>query len=360
MSRDLRELMPEEIAALMKEMGEPAFRAGQIFGWLQKEGITSYQEMSNVPAALRQKLEQEYPLIRPQLLRRQESSDGTKKYLFALADGQAIEAVLMSHREETGHIRRTLCLSSQAGCPMGCVFCATGSLGLQRNLSTGEMVSQVLEVAAIEKRNIHNLVYMGMGEPLLNMEAVLKSIRLLNHAQGQKIGIRRVTLSTCGLPEQIRRLADEGLDLVLAVSLHGPDDETRSRLMPVNNRYPLKELMAACRYYAEASRRRITFEYIMIKDLNIGEQAAAKLGKLLSGIPCNINLIPVNPGPHGFVRPGRQEQLRFRQALEEAGIAAVIREERGADIDGACGQLAGKAAAEPENEQNLKFKVSDH
>jgi 23S rRNA (adenine2503-C2)-methyltransferase len=350
MSKDLRELLPEEIAGLMRDMGEPSFRAGQVFAWLQKAGVSSYQDMSNIPAGLRQRLEASCPLPRPRLLRRQESGDGTKKYLFALRDGEAIESVLMSHREETGHIRRTLCLSSQVGCPMGCVFCATGGLGLKRNLEAGEIVSQVMEVRAIEKMNIHNLVYMGMGEPLLNMEAVLKSIRLLNHAQGQKIGIRRITMSTCGLPDQIRRLAAEGLDLVLAVSLHGPDDEIRGRLMPVNKRYPLRELLAACRYYAAAGNRRITFEYIMIKDVNVGEEAAAKLGKLLAGIPCNINLIPVNPGAHGFVRPGRPEQLRFCQALGRAGLTAVIREEKGTDIAGACGQLAaGKTAAQPVN-----------
>jgi 23S rRNA (adenine2503-C2)-methyltransferase len=323
-------------------MGEPAYRGEQIFTWLHKEGATDYASMSNIGKPLRLRLAEEYPLIVPTLIRRQESVDGTKKYLFSLGDGARIESVLMSHREDTGHIRHTACLSSQVGCPMGCVFCATAGIGYKRSLTAGEISGQLLAISGIEGIAIHNAVYMGMGEPLLNEEAVKRSVLLLNHPMGQNISARRITISTCGLPDGIRRLAGWGFDVVLAVSLHGADDGTRSRLMPVNQQYPLSVLLEACRDYTETTGRRITFEYIMIRNLNIGDDAASALGQLLQDIPCNINLIPVNPGPHGFIRPGRRAQARFCNALEKEGLNPVIRQERGADIDGACGQLAGR------------------
>ena len=340
---EMRALLPEEIAAFLRDTGEPAYRAGQIFTWLQRDAAGSYDAMSNIGLALRKKLAADCPLGRLALQRRQESADGTVKYLFALDDGLRIESVLMRQTEESGHIRHTVCLSSQAGCGMGCSFCATANLGLQRNLSTGEIVGQALEIAATEQITIHNAVYMGMGEPLLNEEAVKKSILILNHPQGQNIGIRRITVSTCGLPEGIRRLADWGRDVVLAVSLHAADDETRSRLMPVNRSHPLHELLSACRDYATQTGRRITFEYMMVKGVNTGKGTAEKLAALLKGIPCNINLIPVNPGVHGLVAPDKKEQDLFLQALRRTGLEAVARRARGRDIDGACGQLAGRA-----------------
>jgi len=337
---DARGLFPEEIREMVEGMGEPAYRGAQIFTWLHREAASSYQQMSNIGKMLRQRLEEDLPLARPSLIRRDESADGTVKFLFALADGVLIESVLMHHREETGHTRHTVCLSSQAGCAMGCGFCSTASLGFQRNLTAGEIVSQALEIALTEKTTIHNAVYMGMGEPLLNWEAVKRSIQLLHHPLGQNIGIRRITVSTCGLPEGILQLAEWELDPVLAVSLHAADDETRTRLMPVNRRYPLREVITACRAYCMNTGKRITFEYVMIKDVNIGEDAARKLSALLKGIPCNINLIPVNPGLHGYDCPDRQEQARFLKALGGVGFEAVIRQERGQDIRGACGQLA--------------------
>ena len=339
---DPRELYPEELAGIMADMAEPAYRGGQVFAWLHKEAAPSYDQMTNLSAALRHRLEATLPIARPTLLRRRVSTDGTIKYLFALADGARIESVLMRHREDTGHIRHTACLSSQAGCAMGCAFCATASLGFKRNLSAGEIVAQVLEIATIEQTAIHNAVYMGMGEPLLNGKAVEKSIRLLHHPQGQNIGARRITLSTCGLPEGIRDMATWGLDLVLAVSLHAADDDTRSRLMPVNRRHPLGEVLAACRDYSEATGKRITFEYAMIKGVNIGADTPRKLVDLLNGIPCNINLIPVNPGAHGYKPPNQKERALFLRALQAAGLDAVVRQERGQDIQGACGQLAGE------------------
>jgi 23S rRNA (adenine2503-C2)-methyltransferase len=330
----------------MKDMGEPAFRGEQIFTWLQRDAATGYERMTNIGKVLRDKLQEAYPLNRLTLRKRQAGADGTIKYLFVLNDGVRIESVLMSHREETGHIRRTVCLSTQAGCAMGCAFCSTAGIGYRRNLTAGEIVGQALEIAAAEKEEIHNLVYMGMGEPLMNEEAVKKSILLLNHPLGQNIGARRMTVSTCGLPEGIRRFAEWGIDAVLAVSLHAADDETRDRLMPVNRRYPLGELLAACRDYHATTGRRITFEYVMIEGVNTSGHDAKKLAGLLKGIPCNINLIPVNPGPHAYRQPGAAEQNRFVTALEREGLDPVVRQERGRDIDGACGQLAAKSPFE--------------
>ncbi|MCL2122264.1 MAG: 23S rRNA (adenine(2503)-C(2))-methyltransferase RlmN [Clostridiales bacterium] len=337
---DIRELLPEELAGLMGELGEPAYRGGQLFSWLHKEALSDYQQMTNLSKPLRRLLEERFPPARPELLRLQESADGTKKYLFALTDGQRIESVLMRHREESGHIRHTVCLSSQAGCAMGCGFCATAVPGFRRNLRAGEIVGQLLEIAAVEQIEIHNAVYMGMGEPLLNEEAVKRSIRLLHQPLGRDMSYRRMTVSTCGIPEGILRMAEWDMDTVLAVSLHAADDETRSRLMPVNRRYPLRELLQACRAYQAKRGGRITFEYIMIKDINMAEGTAATLNALLKGILCHINLIPVNPGFHHFVCPDKREQAHFRQELQRAGLDAVIRQERGEDIQGACGQLA--------------------
>ncbi|MCL1804908.1 MAG: 23S rRNA (adenine(2503)-C(2))-methyltransferase RlmN [Clostridiales bacterium] len=340
--RDIRGALPEELAELMKSLSEPAYRGRQIFAWIHREKVSDFDQMTNISKSLRDRLDADYPLVRSELIRRRVSADGTKKYLFALEDGVRIESVLMSHREETGHIRHTICLSTQAGCAMGCAFCATAGMGFKRNLTAGEIVGQVLDIAAIEQADIHNLVYMGMGEPLLNPEAVKRSILILNHPLGLNIGARRFTVSTCGLPDGIRAMAGWGLDAGLAVSLHAADDETRSRLMPVNRRHPLAELMAACRDYQAASGRRFTFEYVMIKGVNTGAAEGEKLGRMLKGMSCNINLIPVNPGGHGFARPGEGEQKRFIKELERAGLNPVLRQERGADVGGACGQLAAE------------------
>lgn len=344
---DVRGLFPEEIGAWLVQQGEKSFRGKQVFQWLQARCVRSYDQMTDLSQALRTKMAEAWPIRPLRIPKEQVSRDGTRKYLFELEDGQCIETVLMAHTEETGHVRHTLCLSTQVGCAMGCTFCATGEGGFMRNLTAAEIVGQVLDVTASRREEkpdfeVHNLVYMGMGEPLLNYDAVLKSIRLLNHPQGQQIGIRRITLSTCGIPDQIRRLAGEGLDIVLALSLHSPDQELRSELMPVNRRYPLTEVMDACRAYVRATGRRMTFEYTMIQGVNMGSQHAEMLCRLLKGIQCNVNLIPVNVGSHGFKKPGRMAQEAFRKLLTEGGLEAVIREEKGSDIAGACGQLAGQ------------------
>lgn len=346
-NQDIRALFPEEIAAWLEGQGEKRFRAKQIFRWLQVQCAQSYAEMTDVSKSLQALMTRSWPIRTLSIKQELVSRDGTCKYLFELADGQRIEAVLMRYTEESGHLRYTLCVSTQVGCVMGCVFCATGQGGFFRNLTAGEIVGQILDITHTRRQTdpgfkISNVVYMGMGEPLQNYDAVLRSILILNHAEGQQIGIRRITVSTCGIPGQIRRLAEEGLDIVLALSLHSPEDALRSRLMPVNRRYPLDEVMAACRDYAEKTGRRITFEYILIQDVNDSLKQAGSLCQLLKGIPCNVNIIPINQGEHGFKKPSRANQMLFKNALEKCGITAVIREEKGADIAGACGQLAGQ------------------
>lgn len=346
--QDVRGLFPEEIGVWLEGQGEKSFRGKQIFQWLHARCAVTFEEMTDISQALQKKMTDAWP-IRPLLIRREQvSRDGTRKYLFELSDGQRIETVLMAHQEETGHIRHTLCLSTQVGCAMGCVFCATGEGGFTRNLTAGEIVGQVLDVTASRRREqpgfeVHNLVYMGMGEPLLNYDSVVRSIRLLNHPMGQKIGIRRITVSTCGIPEMIRRLAREGFDITLALSLHSPDPELRSQLMPVNRRFPLSEVMEACRDYVKSAGRRMTFEYTMIQGVNMSVSHADALCRLLNHIQCNVNLIPINTGNHGFQKPGRAAQEAFRKRLTEGGLEAVIREEKGSDIAGACGQLAGQS-----------------
>lgn len=345
--RALRAMDLQEMEALAQSVEEKTFRGRQLFQWIHKKGIQRLEEAVNLPQAFIQNISENHHIGPLKLAKEQISQDQTRKYLFHLEDTAAIEAVLMNHVEKTGHIRHTLCVSTQVGCAMGCAFCATGQAGYKRNLTVEEILGQVYEV--VEHRRvaepafqIHNVVYMGMGEPLHNYEAVVKSIRLLNHPQGQGIGIRRMTVSTCGLPQQILRLAQEGLDVVLALSLHAPNDELRNQLMPVNLRHPLNEVMGACREYVRITGRRITIEYIMIDQCNVDLAFAQELCRLLKGLSCNVNLIPVNDAAMGFKRPHAAQQNRFRKVLEECGLEVVVRQEKGTDISGACGQLAGE------------------
>jgi 23S rRNA (adenine2503-C2)-methyltransferase len=345
---DIRGLGPTEISEWLESEGEKPFHGKQIFRWLHSVCVDDYSQMTDLSRSLQAKLAVAWPIHPLHMQQELISRDGTRKYLWQLADGQCIESVVMTHQEASGHLRQTLCISTQVGCAMGCVFCATGLGGFKRNLTVAEIVGQVLDVTRQRQLTqpdfeIHNVVYMGMGEPLLNYEAVVKSIRLLNNPLGQQIGIRRITVSTCGLPHQIRRLAKEGLDIVLAISLHSSEHGLRSQLMPVNRQYPLADVLAACREYVAETKRRLTFEYTLIQGVNTSAQQAKDLAGLLKGIPCNVNLIPVNGGEHGFKRPSRTTQNLFRQILIDCGLEAVIREEKGADIAGACGQLAGQA-----------------
>lgn len=340
---EIRGLIQEEIIQHLVALQEKPFRGKQVFNWVQAQGIQSWQEMTNLSIELREKLAGHFSLLPLQLVLEQVSKDGTRKYLWELADGQKIESVLLFHEGDFTRKRTTLCLSTQVGCPMNCSFCATGKLGFTRNLSAGEIVSQILDTSSLlQGIKINNLVYMGMGEPLLNLPAVLKSIKLLNHEDGQKIGMRRITISTCGLVPQIERLALEELDVVLAISLHAPNNELRNQIMPVNKTYPLEELIGACRRYISKTGRRVTFEYALIRNFNDTVQNAKELVRLLKGLKANLNLIPLNTIAHGqYCRPTREEITKFMKVLQEAGLEAVIREEKGSDIAAACGQLAG-------------------
>lgn len=349
----IRGLFLEEVKALVLEAGEQPYRGSQLFHWVQAKAAENWEEMTNLSRSLRDKLSLMAEL-RPLILNQERvSKDGTRKYLWQLSDGLLIESVLLYHGGDITKDRYTLCLSSQVGCPMGCGFCATGKIGYKRNLRTDEIISQVLDTTALMRRGdpgfkIGNLVYMGMGEPLLNLPAVIKSIKILNHKDGQNIGIRRITISTCGLVPQIDELADQDLDIVLAVSLHAPNNALRDALMPVNRQYPLEKLLTACRRYTEKTGRRITMEYALMEGFNDSPSQAEELGRLLSGLSANVNIIPVNESSAAvnnegviYRRPAPDAARRFLTLLKEQGLNAVIREEKGSDIQAACGQLAG-------------------
>lgn len=346
--KDLRSLDLEEMEELLKDLGEPAFRAKQLFQWIHGKGIGSLEEISNFSKTLIEKLRQVAHLTPLTIATRQVSKDGTIKYLLSLRDKSYIECVLMVYRGTKSKNRNTLCISSQVGCAMGCGFCATGKGGFQRNLTVGEILDQVYAVTRLEEWEdkdfkIGNIVYMGMGEPLINFDNVIKSIKLLNNPLGQNIGIRRITVSTCGIVPRIKELAHYGLDIVLAVSLHAPTDELRSEIMPINDKYNLKDLKEACLYYIENTNRRITFEYALVEGFNDKIKLAYKLAEFLRGMKCHINLIPVNKvEDNGFNRPTKARIENFHKELLKLGIEASIREEKGVDIDAACGQLRGK------------------
>lgn len=350
---ELRGLDPAELKELITAAGEQPFRAQQLFNWIQVKAVRDWSEIKNLRGETLASLKELAALEPLTLISERVSRDGTRKYLWQLADGKYVESVLLFHEGDQTRTRYTLCLSTQVGCPMGCAFCATGKLGYQRNLTAGEIISQVLDVSAhnrIEDREfkINNLVYMGMGEPLLNLPAVLKSIKILNHKEGQNIGIRRITVSTCGLVPQMDILARENLDIVLAVSLHAPNNKLRNTIMPVNRQYPLEVLIPACRRFTEKTGRRITLEYALIQGFNDGPEHVRQLAGLLKGLLANVNIIPVNQtdlqkGNEGtdFRQPRPSEVREFVKNLEGLGVKAVIREEKGSDIEAACGQLAG-------------------
>lgn len=345
---NIRGMLPQELRALLADYGEQAFRGDQVFHWIQRMCIQEWHDIKNIGSPTRQYLADKTVLKPLKMLEERVSKDGTRKYLWGLGNNNLIESVLLSYSGDLTRRRSTLCISTQVGCAMGCNFCATGKLGFTRNLDAGEIVSQVLDLTWLKKKEnadfkIDNIVYMGMGEPLLNLSAVLKSIRILNNEKGQNIGIRRITVSTCGLVPQIDQLAEEGLDIVLAVSLHAADNKLRDSIMPVNKRYPLEQLIAACKRYTQKTRRRITFEYALIRGVNDQEIHALQLVDLLSGLNANVNLIPVNVVNNTqYSRPRLPEIKNFARLLREKGINAVVREERGSDIEAACGQLAGR------------------
>jgi len=327
-----------ELTLLLKELKQPVFRAKQLFTWLHK-GARAYDEMTNLPKSLRESLQEHYPILAPQVLRKQESQkDGTIKYLWQLSDGNCVETVLMRY-----HHGNSVCISTEVGCRMGCAFCASTLGGLVRRLEPFEMLDQVLFTQVDSGLPISNIVLMGIGEPLDNLENVLRFLELVNSPDGMNISMRHISLSTCGIVPKIDELAKKQLQLTLSVSLHAPSDEVRNTIMPVNKAYPTEELLAACRrYYAQTSRR-ISFEYAMIQGVNDTEADAALLLKRLKGLPAHVNLIPLNHVEESPLKPStKQAVARFQKILEDGGVPATVRRTLGGDIDASCGQLRRK------------------
>lgn len=325
----------EEISRVLADMGQPAFRGKQVFTWLHR-GVRSFDEMSNLSKPLRQQLAQAYTISVPTVARKQESRlDGTIKYLWELPDGNCIETVLMKYRHGN-----SLCISTQVGCRMGCNFCASTLGGLVRHLTPSEMLEQVYETVRQSGERVDSLVLMGIGEPLDNYDNVIRFLRLLTDPKGYNLGQRHISLSTCGLVDRIYDLAKEDLGITLSISLHAPDNETRNKTMPVNRRWPVEQLMQACRDYFRTTGRRISFEYALIKGVNDSPADAQKLAKLLDGMICHVNLIPVNPvKERGYDRTAQQDIRRFVDTLGRLGVNATVRRELGSDINAACGQL---------------------
>ena len=332
---DLRSMTMEELKALTEAWGEKAFRAAQIFDWLHVKKVKSLADMTNLPKALREKLAEETTLSTLQLHTRQISRDGTRKYLFLLADHQAVESVLMHY--DYGN---TLCISSQVGCRMGCHFCASTIGGLVRNLLPGEMLEQVYRVEEEAGIIINHIVVMGTGEPLDNLENLIRFIHLLSHPKGKHLSQRNITVSTCGLVPEICKLAQEKLGITLALSLHAPEDALRQTMMPIAKRYTIAETLAACDDYFSRTGRRMSYEYSLVKGVNDAPEQARALAALLKGKNCHVNLIPVNPvAERSYETAGEESVALFQKILEKNGINATIRKKMGADIDGACGQL---------------------
>ena len=335
---NLRSLTLAELADLLKTMGQPAFRAKQVFTWLHR-GIRSFDEMTDLPKALRAALAEQYPLYTPQAVRRQESArDGTVKYLWRLSDGNCVETVLMRY-----HYGNTVCISTEVGCRMGCAFCASTLGGLVRRLEPAEMLDQVLFTQLDSGLPISHIVLMGIGEPLDNFDNVMKFLENVNSPLGLNISMRHISLSTCGLVPKIDALAEKKLQLTLSVSLHAPNDSVRDRIMPVNRAYPMEELIAACRRYYQATSRRISFEYAMIDGVNDTPAAARELLEKMRGLPAHFNLIPLNRVEESPLKPSsRAAVAEFQRILEQGGIPATVRRTLGGDIDASCGQLRRK------------------
>ena len=334
---DIKSMTLEELTAWFKDQGEPAFRAKQVFRWLYR-GVTSFEEMSDLSKALRQKLSENCFITAPQVARKQVSRlDGTIKYLWQLADGNCIETVLMRYKHGN-----TVCISSQVGCRMGCAFCASTLAGKVRHLTPAEMIDQVLFTQADSGETVSNIVLMGIGEPLDNFDTVMKFLTLVNHPDGLNIGMRHISLSTCGLVDQIDKLAQRGLQLTLSVSLHAPDDETRSKIMPVNRAVGVEKLMDTCRRYFQTTGRRISYEYAMIDGVNDSDWQADLLAGLLKGTPGHVNLIPLNDVEESPLKPSRRVAA-FQKRLEGHGVTVTVRRKLGGDIDASCGQLRRKA-----------------
>lgn len=336
--KNIKNYTLEELKEELKNLGEKPYRAEQIFHWLYEEKVKSFEEMTNLSLSLREKLKEEYTLCNYNIIKKQESADGTKKYLFDVLDGNAIETVLMQY-----HHGKTICVSSQIGCKMGCKFCASTGIAFIRSLTAGEIVEQIIAVEQDIQDRISNVVFMGIGEPLDNYDNVIKAIRIINHPKGLNIGARHISVSTSGLVPKIYDLAKENIPCTLSISLHATNNEKRSKMMPVNNAYPIEELIKACKDYISVTNRRISFEYALAKDNNDNIEDAKELVKLLKGMLCHVNLIPINKIENGaFTKSNNENIIKFRDYLNDHGIVATIRRELGSDIDAACGQLRRK------------------
>ena len=342
MNENLKSCNLTEMEALFKEMGQPKFRAKQVYTWLHK-GVRAYDEMTNLPKGLRDTLSQRYPIYAPVVVRKQESQrDGTIKYLWRLHDGNCVETVLMRY-----HYGNTVCISTEVGCRMGCAFCASTLGGLVRRLEPHEMLDQVLFTQVDSGLPVSHIVLMGIGEPLDNFDNVMRFLELVNSPDGMNISMRHISLSTCGLVPKIDELARRKLQISLAISLHGPNDEIRNRIMPVNKAYPSEELLQACRRYYAATSRRIHFEYAMIDGVNDREEHAKELLRRLKGLPAHINLIPLNHVEESPLKPSsRAAVANFQKTLEAGGLTATVRRTLGGDIDASCGQLRRKYTKE--------------
>ena len=335
---NLKNLTQQEIAGILKELGQPAFRAKQVYTWLHK-GVRSYDEMTNLPKGLRDQLSENYPIHAPKVVRKQESQkDGTIKYLWQLSDGNCVETVLMRY-----NYGNTVCISTEVGCAMGCAFCASTIGGLVRRLEPFEMLDEVIFTQIDSGLPISRIVLMGIGEPLDNFDNVLRFLELVNSEAGMNISMRHISLSTCGLIPKIDALAEKKLQISLAISLHGPNNEIRGKIMPVNKAYPIDDLLEACRRYFAATGRRIHFEYAMIDGVNDREQDAKEILRRMKGLPAHFNLIPLNHVEESPLKPSSKAAVaKFQKILEDGGITATVRRTLGGDIDASCGQLRRK------------------
>ncbi len=336
--KNIKDYNLEELKKELQTINEKPFRAEQIFKWLYQEKVKSFDEMTNLSLDLREKLKQNYTICNYNILKKQESKDGTIKYLFDVLDGNAIETVLMSY-----HHGYSICVSSQIGCKMGCKFCASTGINFIRSLTSGEIVEQIIAVEQDQNIRISNVVFMGIGEPLDNYDNVVNAIHIINNPKGLNIGARHISVSTSGLVPKIYQLADENIQCTLSISLHATNNEKRSAMMPINNAYPIEELIQACKDYIAKTNRRISFEYALAKDNNDNLDDAKELVKLLKGMLCHVNLIPINKIENGqYSKSTNENIMKFRDYLNDHGIVATIRRELGSDIDAACGQLRRK------------------
>ena len=336
--KNIKDYNLEELKEELSKLNEKPYRAEQIFKWIYQEKVKSFDEMTNLSLELREKLKKNYTICNFNIIKKQVSKDGTIKYLFDVLDQNAIETVLMSY-----HHGYSICVSSQIGCKMGCKFCASTGINFVRSLTSGEIVEQILLVEQDAKVKISNVVFMGIGEPLDNYENVVNAIRIINNPKGLNIGARHISVSTSGLVPKIYKLAEENIQCTLSISLHATNNEKRSSMMPVNNTYPIEQLIQACKDYIEKTNRRISFEYALAKDNNDNMQDAKELVKLLKGMLCHVNLIPINKIENGkYTKSSNESIIKFRDYLNDHGIVATIRRELGTDIDAACGQLRRK------------------